>query len=185
MKIIVGLGNPGERHEGTRHNIGWVLVDEIARRHGIALMTIKFHSFFGSGRIGDMSAALLKPTTYMNDSGLAVSAAVNFYNCALDDLLVICDDIALPPGVLRLRREGGTGGHRGLASVEEQLGTDVYPRLRLGIGRGPMDDQREYVLSRFTKEDEAAIKPAVVRGADAVECWTKEGIEACMNRYNA
>ena len=185
MKIIVGLGNPGERYEGTRHNIGWRVVDEVARRHQIGLTTVKFEAFFGSGRVGDETVALLKPLTFMNDSGAAVQAAVNFYNCPHEDLLVICDDIALPPGTLRARRGGSAGGHRGLLSIEQRLGTQEYPRLRVGIGRGLMEDQREHVLARFTKEEEPIVGAAVQRAAEAVERWRTQGIETCMNEFNA
>ena len=184
MKIIVGLGNPGERYEGTRHNVGWRAVDEVARRHQVALTTVKFQALFGSGRLGDETVALLKPVTFMNDSGAAVQEATSFYNCPLDGVLVICDDINLPPGTLRARQEGSAGGHRGLLSIEERLGTQEYARLRIGIGRGLMEDQREYVLSRFAKEEEEIIAAAIRRAADAVECWRTRGIEACMNEFN-
>jgi PTH1 family peptidyl-tRNA hydrolase len=184
VKIIVGLGNPGERYEGTRHNVGWRAVDEVARRHQVALTTVKFQALFGSGRLGDETVALLKPVTFMNDSGAAVQEATSFYNCPLDGVLVICDDINLPPGTLRARQEGSAGGHRGLLSIEERLGTQEYARLRIGIGRGLMEDQREYVLSRFAKEEEEIIAAAIRRAADAVECWRTRGIEACMNEFN-
>lgn len=170
---------------GTRHNIGWRVVDELARRLGIALTTEKFRALFGSGRISDDTVVLLKPLTFMNDSGLAVQEAVGFYNCPIQNILVICDDIALPLGQIRVRRRGSSGGHRGLTSIAERLGSTEYPRLRIGIGRGPMEDQREHVLSCFTMEEEAIIVPAILRAADAAECWLTRGIEACMNEYNA
>ena len=185
MKIIVGLGNPGERYAQTRHNIGWMVVDEAARRNDVALTTVKFEAFFGSGRLGDETVAFLKPLTYMNDSGASVQAAANFFNCPAQELLVICDDINLPPGTLRVRRGGSAGGHRGLASIEERLGTQEYSRLRIGVGRGLLEDQREHVLSRFAREEMEVIAAAIRRAADAVECWRTRDIEACMNEFNA
>lgn len=184
MKIIVGLGNPGERYEGTRHNVGWRVVDEVARRQQIGLTTVKFEAFFGSARLGGETVILLKPLTFMNDSGAAVQAAMSFYNCPLGDVLVICDEINLPPGTLRVRRGGSAGGHRGLLSIEERLATQDYARLRIGVGRGLMEDQREHVLSRFTKDEEPVIEAAIRRAADAVECWRTRGIETCMNEFN-
>jgi PTH1 family peptidyl-tRNA hydrolase len=184
VKIIVGLGNPGERYANTRHNAGWEVVDELAQRHRIALTTAKFEGLFGSGRIGEQAVALLKPLTFMNDSGWAVQAARSFYDCPQDELLVVCDDINLPLGRLRVRRSGSAGGHRGLLSIEEQLGSQAYPRLRIGIGRGEAPDQKAHVLSRFTKEQEETIVAAIRRAADAVERWLTHGIETCMNEFN-
>ena len=184
MKIIVGLGNPGERYDNTRHNAGWEAVDELARRHQIAVTTGKFQGLFGSGRVGEHVVVMLKPVTFMNDSGSAVQALTSFYNCPQEDLLVICDDINLPLGKLRVRRAGSSGGHRGLLSVEERLGSQEYPRLRIGIGRGATEDQRAHVLSRFTKEEEAVIVAAIRCAADAAERWLAQGIETCMNEFN-
>jgi PTH1 family peptidyl-tRNA hydrolase len=160
-------------------------VDELAQRLKISVTTGKFEGLFGSGRLGEETVAFLKPLTFMNDSGMAVQAAVSFYNCSLEDILVVCDDINLPLGRLRVRREGSAGGHRGLGSIEERLGSQAYPRLRVGIGRGAMEDQREHVLSRFTKEEEEVVAAAVRRAADAVQRWLTHGIEACMNEFNA
>ena len=183
MKLIVGLGNPGPKYELTRHNVGFRVVDELARRHGMSLATEKFHGWFGRGTVGDQAAVLLKPTTYMNRSGQAVQAAGRFYQLEVEDLLVISDDHALPLAKLRLRRGGSAGGHNGLQDIVDRLGTDAFARLRVGIDP-PLGDAVSWVLSRFTSDEETEMSVAIARAADAVECWMSRGIDAAMNLYN-
>lgn len=183
MKLIVGLGNPGPKYTGTRHNVGFEVVDELSSRWSIALATEKFHAWFGKGAIGGESVVLLKPTTYMNRSGSAVLAAGRFYKLELPDLLVVSDDMALPPGRLRMRAGGSSGGHNGLSDVARHVGSEDWCRLRLGIG-APIGDPATYVTSRFGAEESAVIGPAVLRAADAVECWVEHGCDLAMTRFN-
>lgn len=184
MRTIVGLGNPGREYEGTRHNVGFRVVDELARRHDVPCGQRKFKSLFGMGPICGEKCVLLKPQTYMNLSGEAVRPALDWFESAPGDLLVICDDFHLPLAKLRVRRGGSSGGHKGLVSTIESLGSDQFARLRIGIGEAGPGDPKDFVLSRFGKEEQEAIEEAIVRGADAVELWVREGIESCMNRYN-
>lgn len=184
MKLVVGLGNPGGKYEATRHNIGFRVVDELARRHGIDLNRSRFSSLFGSGTIGSEQVVLLKPGTFMNLSGRAVREAATFYKLVPADLLVISDDMALPLGRLRLRKGGSAGGHNGLASIIRELGSDAFPRLRIGIEQVAGERMVGHVLSPFSRQEEEVVGPAVARTADAVECWLAEGMDAAMNRYN-
>ena len=183
MKLIVGLGNPGPKYADTRHNLGFRVVDALSVRWGIDMRREKFHGFFGQGAVQSESAALLKPITFMNRSGQSVLAAVGFYQLAPADVLVISDDLALPPGVIRLRKSGSAGLHNGLQDVIDRLGTRDFPRLRIGIGaaRGEVAD---YVTSRPTAEEAPLIAEAIVRAAEAVECWVLHGPDEAMNRYN-
>ncbi|RME37377.1 MAG: aminoacyl-tRNA hydrolase [Planctomycetota bacterium] len=183
MKLIVGLGNPGPRYAGTRHNVGYDVVDRVARRWNIDLGSEKFHGWFGKGTIADKPVVLLKPTTWMNRSGQAVVAAGRFYKLSLEDLLVISDDLALPLGRLRLRTSGSAGGHKGLQDILDRLGDDRWCRLRVGIGEAVGDPVR-YVLERFTEDEEAVMEPARQRAAEAVACWVEHGPQKTMNRYN-
>ena len=183
VKVIVGLGNPGTRYDGTRHNLGFAVVDRLGERWSIAMAREKFHAFFGDGSIEGEPVVLLKPTTFMNRSGQAVAAAVRFFRIEPDDLLVVSDDVALPLGRLRMRRKGSGGGHNGLNDVIERLGTDGFCRLRLGIG-GPFGASPAYVLARFAASEVAEVERMVSQAADAVERWVVEGPEATMNRFN-
>ncbi len=198
MKIVVGLGNPGREYAGTRHNIGFEVLDELAERTGMAsagefdrLARTRFDGLTldGPARLpagGSEKLLLLKPTTFMNVSGRSVQAALAFYQLAPQDLLVVLDDLALPCGRLRLRRGGSSGGHNGLKDIERTLASDQYPRLRLGIDPPPPRvQQRDYVLGRFSPEQRAKIGPAVSRAAEAVLTWAESGIVAAMNRFNA
>ncbi len=184
VKLIVGLGNPGTRYAATRHNLGFRVVDELAGRHVIDIGQEKFHGGFGSGSIGNQRVVLLKPTTFMNRSGQAVHAAGAFYRLELNELLVISDDMALPLGKLRLRPGGSAGGQKGLGDIINRLGSDAFARLRIGIDP-PVGDPVDYVLTRFSPDEQPAIEQAVKRAADAVECWVANGIDAAMNQYNA
>lgn len=183
VKLIVGLGNPGAKYEGTRHNLGFDVVDLLASRHGISLLTEKFHAWFGMGEVCGHKAVLLKPTTFMNRSGQAVQAAGRFYKLELEDLLVIADDLALPVGRLRLRAQGSAGSHKGLQNIIDHLGSEAWCRLRLGIGE-PVGIPTSYVLTRFGPDEEVVIQRARGRAADAVECWLQHGADLTMTRFN-
>jgi len=184
VKLIVGLGNPGTKYAGTRHNVGFNVVDEVARRCGATMSQEKFHGWFGQGTLADQKVLLLKPTTFMNRSGPAVVAAGRFYRLEPSDLLVISDDLSLPLGKLRVRGRGGAGGHNGLQDVVDRLGSNEFARLRVGIDP-PVGDPAGYVLTRFAPAEEPVVAKACCRAADAVECWIERGTEFAMNRYNA
>ncbi len=189
MKLIVGLGNPGPEYDHTRHNVGFVVLDRLARRHAAPnngnAAKAKFHGSLLEAAIGDEKALLLKPLTYMNRSGLSVSEAVNFYKIDVaSDLLVIVDDVAIPCGSIRLRAEGSAGGHNGLGDIEQKLGTTNYARLRIGIDQPGQIPQKDYVLGRFRPDQQEAIEPALEESVKAAECWCVRGITEAMNRFN-
>ncbi len=183
MKLIVGLGNAGPQYAGTRHNVGFEVVDALASRWGIDLSKEKFHAWFGVGEFQGEKTALAKPTTLMNRSGRAVVAAGRFYKLELADLLVVADDLALPVGRLRMRAEGSSGSHKGLQDIIDAVGDDAWCRLRIGIGEA-VGDAAAYVLQRFERSEQSMIERAVQRAADAVECWMKSGPELTMTRFN-
>jgi PTH1 family peptidyl-tRNA hydrolase len=187
MWVIVGLGNPGEEYAQTRHNIGFRCVNELAKRHGLEFDRKLARSRVAEGQIGGQRVALAKPFTYMNVIGQAVVGLCQWYKIdPAQELLVIYDDLDLPFGVLRLRTRGSPGTHNGMKSVVAQLGSQVFPRLRIGIGQGPPGrDAAKYVLSRFTREEEERLPEICARAADAVETVLREGMIAAMNRYNA
>jgi PTH1 family peptidyl-tRNA hydrolase len=184
--LIVGLGNPGSKYRGTRHNIGFLAVDELARRGGVSLREErKFEARVGDGTVRGKRTWLCQPLTYMNASGKAVRALTEYYRVPLERLLVIVDDADLPFGELRLRPSGGTGGHHGLESIEEMLGSDGYARLRLGIGRGAgLREISGHVLGRFSESDRERLEAVLGRAADQVECWLDAGIQKAMNNFN-
>lgn len=184
MKLVAGLGNPGTRYEGTRHNLGFAVVDRLAGRWGIEITRQRFNAWIADGMAGGQRVALLKPLTFMNLSGQAVQAAVAFYKLPLEDLLVVSDDLDLPAGQIRLRAAGSSGGHKGLESIIQSLGDNGFARLRIGIGRAGRDEVVKHVLSGFSPEEAALTDTAVCRAADAVECWLAEGVTAAMNRFN-
>lgn len=187
MKLIVGLGNPGRDYARTRHNAGFMAVDRLAQRHaGGARARGQFHAMTIDAAIGGAGKCLLmKPTTYMNRSGLTVGEAVRFYKCSpVEDVLILVDDTALPLGAMRLRASGGAGGHNGLADIERALGTNEYARLRIGVGEPEFAAQKDHVLGRFTEEELSTIEPALDRVCDAAECWAREGITRAMNTFN-
>ncbi len=185
MKLVVGLGNPGRRYEGTRHNVGYAVLAELVRRHGTTAPREKFHGEVVEADLGGQKALLLRPLTFMNRSGISVQEAVSFYKLANEELLVLCDDLNLPVGKLRIRAGGSSGGQKGLDDIIGRLGTDEFSRLRVGIGAAPENwDWADYVLSRFAPGELPAIEQAVERSADAVAAWAREGVEFCMNQYN-
>lgn len=184
-RLIVGLGNPGGRHAGTRHNVGFEVVDLLAARAGVRLRRSRLGGAAAETHVAGARVILLKPHTYMNRSGVAVRAAVDWGRVRLRDVLVICDDVHLPLGKIRLRRAGSAGGHNGLISVIEALASQDFPRLRIGVDEPPPHmDQIAYVLSRFAREELQTIGPAIARAADAVETWIETGIDEAMNRFN-
>lgn len=186
MKLIVGLGNPGRRYAGTRHNVGFDVVAEFARRHAAGAPRRRFQGETVDVSLAGEKVLLLCPHTYMNRSGNSVRPARDFYQLDSQDLLVVCDDFNLPVSRLRLRARGSSGGQKGLADILRTLGTDEVPRLRIGVGPPPPGwDVADFVLSRFGKEDLPSIEEAVARAADALADFVREGIDYCMNRYNA
>jgi len=184
MKLIVGLGNPGRQYENTRHNVGFRVIGEVARRWQIEVTRHKFSGRFGGGRVRNQPVGLLEPTTYMNLSGQSVREAVAFHRVPIDDLLIVVDDLALPLGRLRIRAKGSGGGHNGLTNVIDELGDDGFARLRIGINWVSGRQAVDHVLGTFSAEEEPVIAPAVFRAADVVECWVEAGIETAMNRFN-
>ena len=183
MKLIVGLGNPGRQYERTRHNLGFMVADLLASRWSVSL-SMKDSGAFGRGSIAGQPAALLKPMTYMNRSGQAVLEVVQFYKLPLSDLLVISDDLDLAVGRVRMRVSGSAGGQKGLGDIIQRLGSDEVARIRIGIGRPAGGDAVEYVLSPFRPEEREPIEIALLRAAEAAECWITDGSAAAMNRYN-
>lgn len=182
--LVAGLGNPGREHEHDRHNAGWMVVDELARRHG-GTWRSKFNGQLVETRVGECRVALLKPETYMNESGRSIAAAARFFKVDPGSLLVVHDDVDLDPGRLQARLGGGLAGHNGLRSIAQALGTQDFLRLRIGVGRPGRGDPRpvaDYVLSAFAAEDDA--DGIVGRSADAVESLVGEGLEPTQQRFN-
>jgi len=183
MKIVVGLGNPGKKYTNTRHNVGFKVLEELAGRYTIEKEESKYDAMIVHIRIGNEKVLLVKPLTYMNLSGRAVKLLVNWFKLDLADLIVVYDDMDLKPGVLRIRAFGGTGGHKGMGSICESLGTKDFPRIRIGIGKAP-DEAIDWVLGEPSKEEKILINNTVKKAGDAVECWVKNGIATAMNAYN-
>ncbi|MDQ2982661.1 MAG: aminoacyl-tRNA hydrolase [Actinomycetota bacterium] len=182
--LVTGLGNPGRGYERNRHNVGWMVVDELARRHG-APWRGKFSGRLAEVRLDDLRLALLKPETYMNESGRSVSQAAKFFKVEPESLLVVHDDVDLDPGRLQARAGGGLAGHNGLRSLGQSLGSQDFLRLRIGVGRPGRGDPRPvagYVLSDFAPEDD--VEALVSRAADAIETLARDGIEAAQQRFN-
>lgn len=186
MKLVVGLGNPGPQYDRTRHNVGYEVADRLARRHADAAPArARFHGLLLEATIGGERVLLLKPTTFMNCSGQAVTEALAFYKLdATADLLVLADDLALPCGTIRLRTEGGAGGHNGLADIAGRLASERWARCRIGIDAPGAVPQSDYVLGRFRPDQQEAAEEGIEQAVAAVACWASEGIEAAMNRFN-
>ena len=200
MKLVVGLGNPGREYVGTRHNVGWEAVDQLAARFGWigggpgafeTFAKAKFEGLTLDGTLslhagGSEKVLLLKPLTYMNLSGRSVQSAMAFYQLSPTEVMVVLDDLALPCGKIRIRAGGSSGGHNGLKDIERALGTSQYPRLRIGIDPPPPRvPGRDYVLGRFSEEQRKRLDPAIGRSAEAVLTWIEKGINAAMNQFNA
>ena len=184
--LLVCLGNPGDQYENTRHNVGFMVADELAERHNIPVQRLKFRALTNTVTVGDQKVLLMKPVTYMNLSGEAVHEAAAFYKIPPEHILVISDEVALAPGKLRVRRSGSAGGHNGLKNIIAHLGTDQFPRIRLGVGQKPHPDydMADWVLGKFQGEDKKAVEAAVKKAADAAECLIREGVDKAMNQYN-
>ena len=183
MRIVIGLGNPGREYARTRHNIGFMVVERMAKRIGADRGRARFRSQIAEGSFAHQQIVLVQPQTYMNLSGHALREIVNWYRVDLEDVLVVFDDMDLPFGSLRLRPSGSAGGHNGLRSIVEQLGTTTVPRLRLGIGRGRSSAVGQ-VLSRFSPEEERHLPEVIDEAVDAITCWVEHGIVPCMNNVN-
>src|SRR5262245_37034038 len=186
MRVVVGLGNPGKQYAGTRHNIGFDIIDALASGPGASgKFSSRFSAQVAEIMEGDQKVLLVKPETFMNLSGRCVRAVMDFYQVEIPDLLVVCDDVNLPLGKLRARSKGGHGGHNGLRDIHNHLGSADYARLRVGVGGGDMDELAGHVLSRFKPSERPVIDEARMLALQAVSVWIQQGIEACMNRFNA
>ena len=194
VKLIVGLGNPGRAYADSRHNVGFQCLNIFARKQGITWARRQAKARVGTGEVAGEQVILAKPRTFMNLSGEAVAPLVRYYKIALSDLLVIYDDLDFPLGKVRIRERGGSGGHNGIKSIIEHLGSEDFPRIRVGIGPIQTDDSLgspqktrtpQYVLGHFTAEEKAIVAEACLRVAEAIYCILAEGISAAMNRYNA
>jgi len=186
MKLIVGLGNPGEKYADTRHNIGFDIADVLAVRAGASFRKPWLsHGHTATVRVGDDAVLVLKPSTYMNDSGRAVGPLAKKKKIPAEDVLVVFDDVDLDCGTIKLRTKGGAGGHNGMKSVIQHLGTDEFPRLRVGVGPRPRGEKLvNYVLARWHKSQRDDVDEMCQTGADAIELFVRKGIDAAMNRYN-
>ena len=185
MKLIVGLGNPGPKYRDTRHNVGFAIVDEMARRHGVDFQAAPAEALVAKVHGPGDGALLAKPLTFMNLSGHAVRDVARYFRIEVADLLVVADDANLPLGRLRARPRGSDGGHNGFRSIIAELGTAEFARLRIGVGRGdPRRDLADHVLARFDPDEYEEARAAVIRGADAAEMFVTDGIERVMNAFN-
>jgi PTH1 family peptidyl-tRNA hydrolase len=181
IRLIAGLGNPGAEYNGTRHNVGFEVLDRLAAEWGLAWQHSKsWHALWAKGE----KAILVKPTSYMNRSGEPLQAVANFYKVAPAEMLVVLDEMALPLGRLRLRPDGGTAGHNGLESIIVQFGTEEIPRLRIGIGAAPVEGATDYVLGRFFEEERPRVEKTIARAGDAVKCAIDNGLLSAMNQFN-
>lgn len=185
QRLIIGLGNPGGEYDGTRHNVGFLVVDALAQRAGIPLKQEGAHALAGSGSFRGRSVGLVKPLTFMNRSGTAVHAMLTRSGLPTQDLIVVVDDINLPVGTVRIRKSGSAGGHNGIQDIIDRLHTDDFARIRIGIGNNfPRGRQVQHVLARFPEEDQPVIAEAVTQAADAAITFVTEGLVTAMNRFN-
>ncbi|WP_130870040.1 aminoacyl-tRNA hydrolase [Intestinimonas massiliensis (ex Afouda et al. 2020)] len=184
--LLVGLGNPGDKYEGTRHNVGFAAIDQLAEELNVPVQKLKHRALTQSVELGGARVLLMKPITYMNLSGEAVGEAARFYKVPADHVLVISDDVSLPVGKLRVRRGGSAGGHNGLKSIIQHLGTDQFPRVKIGVGQKPHPDydMADWVLGKFAGEDLKTISQAIERAGKAAECCIAHGPDQAMNRFN-
>lgn len=184
--LVVCLGNPGDKYDGTRHNVGFMVADEIGEREHIPIQKLKFKALTNTCELGGAKVLLMKPITYMNLSGEAVRQAADFYKVPAERVLVVSDDVSLPVGKLRIRLKGSAGGHNGLKSIIAHLGSESFPRLKIGVGEKPHPDYdlADWVLGKFAGEDKKAIDAAIKRAADAVEAIIRDGAEKAMGKFN-
>lgn len=183
MKLIVGLGNPGVRYAASRHNLGFQVLDRLAARYSVEREQMRFDAWLGSLRWAGEKVLLAKPQTYMNLSGRSVQQIVHWHKLTLDDLIVVYDDLDLPPGRVRIRAGGSAGGHKGMISIIECLGSQNFARMRIGIGRPPHDTV-DWVLGAVSSEEQKIFNESLDLVVEALECWVKKGIAAAMNEYN-
>ena len=185
MFVVIGLGNPGKEYASTRHNVGFDAIDIIARRHNITLNKIKFKSVYGEGNIGNEKVLLVKPQTFMNNSGISVREIFQFYKVPIENIIIIVDDIDIDFATVRIKMKGSAGSHNGLKSIIYHLQNDQFPRIKIGIGKKyPNQDLADFVLSRFSKEDRQVIEESILTAAEAVDVIIGEGIINAMNKYN-
>jgi PTH1 family peptidyl-tRNA hydrolase len=184
VKLIFGLGNPGPRYARNRHNVGYQSVERVAQQHGLTFGKVMFKAYIVSGTLADTRVVLARPLTFMNLSGQAVRPLMRWHHAAPSDLLVIYDDLDLPLGRIRLRRKGGSGGHKGMHSIIRALGTEDFPRLRIGIGRPVHGEPQDYVLSNFAPDERIIMEDTYRRVVAAIECFIAEGITVAMNKFN-
>lgn len=184
MKVIVGLGNPGSRYQGTRHNVGFEVIDGLAASPHCGRFQARFQAQLAELREDPYKVLLVKPETFMNLSGRSVRQVMDFYQVPLEELLVVCDDINLPLGKLRLRARGTHGGHNGLRDIQQHLGSTEYSRLRIGVGAPPEGQAIDHVLGRFRPTDRAVVNESIQIAVQAAAMWIHQGIEKCMNQYN-
>lgn len=184
--LLVGLGNPGAKYEITRHNAGFLFVTLLEDRLGFTAKKLKFHSLIGDTKIGNSKVLVMKPQTMMNNSGVAVSECASFYKIPPENIIVVYDDISLEPGKLRIRRKGSAGGHNGIKSLIAHLGTENFPRIKIGVGAKPHPDYdlADWVLSNFPKKDIPLVKEALGKACDALEYIVKGDFEGAMSKYN-
>ena len=184
MKLIVGLGNPGKKYEGTRHNMGFMAVDLLSDQAQIDVDKEVFHGLMGRGKIFDEDVILFKPTTFMNLSGTAVQEVVHYFKIALEDIVIVFDDMALAPGVIRLRKEGSSGGHKGMQNIIDCLSTDKIKRIRIGIGEPGEWDTVDFVLSKPLKDEQPLIDEAIENAVGALKEAIKSDFDRAMNKFN-
>jgi PTH1 family peptidyl-tRNA hydrolase len=185
MRMIVGLGNPGDEYADTRHNTGFKVIDSLAETVGVKVRRRKFGARFELGEFADKKLILLKPWQFMNRSGQAVATAASFYKINIRDLMVVTDDMDLEPGRIRLRYKGSAGGHNGLADIIQKLGTNEFARCRVGIGRSAEADTVGYVLDKPREDEKPLLTEAIERARNAILCWIEYGTETAMNKFNS
>jgi PTH1 family peptidyl-tRNA hydrolase len=185
MKLVVGLGNPGRTYQNTRHNVGFMTIDAVAEECQIPVEKEKFNAVYGKGSIESEEVILAKPLSFMNRSGESIAPMLHWFKIEPQDLVILCDDIHLPLGQIRIRERGSDGGHNGLTSVIESLGTPEFSRIRLGVNEPPPGfDQADYVLSRFPKQEKEQVEEMILNARDAVKLLVSKGVTTAMNRYN-
>lgn len=184
MYVIAGLGNPGKKYENTRHNMGFITVDQLAEKHDIKVDKLKFKALVGEGRIAGQKVLLVKPQTYMNLSGESIREVMHFYKLEPENLIVIYDDIDIELGALRIRKFGSAGTHNGMKSVVYQLQSDRFPRIRIGIGSQKKGDLVDFVIGGFSKEEVPVLEETVTKAVGAIECMLESDVDIAMNRFN-
>jgi len=184
MYVFIGLGNPGKQYESTRHNVGFLAIDYFAEKHNISVTKIKHKALIGEGRIGNEKVILVKPQTFMNLSGQSVREIVNYYNVEENEIVVIYDDIDIEVGKTRIRKSGSAGTHNGMKSIIYEIQNDKFPRIRIGVGNDKKMDLASYVLSKFKGEETTAIKEAIEKVGNIMNCIIENDIDKAMNEYN-